>query len=225
VTVRVVLVENEEIVRRGLRRLLELEGGVEVVGEARDGEEALGVIRSARPEVVLLDLRMPRLDGIGVLEALRGEATASPSGARLGPHQVPCLILTTFDDPDALLRAARAGARGWLLKDAPVEELAAAIREVAGGGTYLQPALTSGLLRGFEAFGGSVEGAEPAEPLTEREHDVLRLMAGGYANKEIGDLLGVSERTVKNHVSSVLGKLGVRDRTRAVLKALEKRLI
>jgi DNA-binding NarL/FixJ family response regulator len=210
VSVRVVIVENEEIVRRGLRRLLELEG-IGVVGEACDGVDALDVIREKRPDVVLLDLRMPRLDGVGVLDALRGDAR--------------CIVLTTFVDPDALLRAVRAGAKGWLLKDAPVDELVTAIREVAGGGIHLQPALTSGLVRGFEAFGANVESVETGETLTEREHEVLRLMAGGYANREIGEALGVSERTVKNHVSSVLGKLGVRDRTRAVLKALEKRLL
>jgi DNA-binding NarL/FixJ family response regulator len=214
---RVVLVENEQIVRRGLRRLLELDGGVDVVGEACDGEEALSVISASPSAVVLLDLRMPRRDGVAVLEALR----ARKADAR-------CIVLTTFDDPDALLRAVRAGAKGWLLKDAPLEDLVAAIRAVADGGTYLQPALTSGLLRGFEAMGTApTQGKGPAfdEPLTDREHEVLRLMAGGYANREIGDALGVTERTVKNHVSSVLAKLGVRDRTRAVLKALERRLL
>jgi DNA-binding NarL/FixJ family response regulator len=213
-SVRVVLVENEQIVRQGLRRLLEFDGGVDVVGEASDGEEAIGLIASARPDVVLLDMRMPRRDGIATLEALRA-----------GDHKTGCIVLTTFDDSDALLRAVRAGAKGWLLKDASLEELVAAIREVAGGGTYLQPALTSGLVRGFDAFGASIEAVETPERLTDREHDVLRLMAGGYSNKEIGDALGVSERTVKNHVSSVLAKLGVRDRTRAVLKALERRLL
>jgi DNA-binding NarL/FixJ family response regulator len=210
---RVVLIENEQIVRQGLRRLLELDTDLEVVGEACDGEEAIDVVAQIRPDVVLLDLRMPRRDGIGVLEALR-----------LRGLHVPCVILTTFDDPEALLRAVRAGAKGWLLKDAPLEELVAAISEVAAGGTYLQPALTSGLMRGFEALGADSDGME-TEALTDREHEVLRLMAGGYANKEIAVALGVAERTIKNHVSSVLAKLGVRDRTRAVLKALERRLL
>jgi DNA-binding NarL/FixJ family response regulator len=214
VKLRLVLVENEGIVRQGLRRLLELDAEIDVVGEAGDGQEAIDVIVRVRPDVVLLDLRMPRLDGIGVLTGLRARAVA-----------VPCIVLTTFDDPDALLRAARAGAKGWLLKDAPFEELVLALREVAAGRTYLQPALTNGLVRGFDAIGGSAAGDGEPEPLTDREHDVLRLMAGGYANKEIADALGVAERTVKNHVSSVLAKLGVRDRTRAVLKALERRLL
>jgi DNA-binding NarL/FixJ family response regulator len=212
--VRVLVVENEAIVRQGLRRLLDLEPAIEVVGEARDGEEALERIRALRPDVALLDVRMPRRDGIGVLEALGAE----------GPR-TPCLVLTTFDDPELLLRAVRAGAAGYLLKDAPLEQLVVAIRRLADGGTFLQPALTEGLVRGFEAFHDAVAAEEPLEALTGRELDVLRLMAGGYANKEIGDALGVAERTVKNHVSSILGKLGARDRTRAVLKALEQRLL
>ena len=212
--VRVLVVENEAIVRQGLRRLLELEPDLVVVGEARDGDEALERIRALTPDVVLLDLRMPKRDGIGVLEAL---------GAT-GPR-TPCLVLTTFDDPELLLRAVRAGATGYLLKDAPFEQLVTAIRLVAAGGTFLQPALTEGLVRGFDAFRAAPEGGAIVEALTPRELEVLRLMAGGYANKEIGDALGVAERTVKNHVSAILGKLGARDRTRAVLKALEQRLL
>jgi DNA-binding NarL/FixJ family response regulator len=213
VKARVVIVENEEIVRRGLRRLLELEG-LEVVGEARDGQEALAVLAAARPDVVLLDRRMPGMDGIAVLEALRERG----SPAR-------CIVLTTFDDADALLSAARAGAKGWLLKDVPVATLVGAIEQVMAGRTHFQPTLTNELVRQADAFATTVDGSDSAEALTEREGDVLRLMAGGYSNREIGEALGVAERTVKNHVSSVLGKLGVRDRTRAVLKALEKRLL
>lgn len=212
--IRVVVVENEELVRQGLRRLLQLDAGIAVAGEARDGDEALDVLRAVRPDVALLDLRMPKRDGIGVLEALRVEASI-----------VACLVLTTFDDPELMLRAARAGARGFLLKDVSLDQLVAAIREIAAGGTYLQPALTEGLVRGFDARGAPAEATHAHEPLTERELHVLRLMAGGYSNREIGDALGVVERTVKNHVSSILAKLGVRDRTRAVLKALERRLL
>ncbi|HEY3819974.1 MAG TPA: response regulator transcription factor [Polyangiaceae bacterium] len=211
---RVLIVENEAIVRQGLRRLLELDELVTVSGEARDGDEALSLIGRLSLDVILLDLRMPRRDGIGVLEVLQ----------RDGPH-VPCLVLTTFDDPDLLLRAVRAGATGYLLKDAPYEQVGEAIRRLAAGGTYLQPALTEGLVRGFAAFGARIDAPPQVERLTERELAVLRLMAGGYANREIADLLDVAERTVKNHVSSVLGKLGVRDRTRAVLKALERGLL
>lgn len=216
--ITLLVVENEAIVRHGLRKLLELDDGLRVVGEAFDGDDALTKIRALHPDVVILDLRMPKRDGIFVLEALRAE----------GPR-VPCLVLTTFDDPELLLRAVRAGASGYLLKDTPCEQLVQAIRRLAAGGTFLQPALTEGLVRGFEAFDAPLDVHENAgelhSALTEREIEVLRLMAGGYANREIGDALAIAERTVKNHVSSVLAKLGVRDRTRAVLKALEKRLL
>ena len=209
--IRVCVVENETLVREGLRRVLELDPDIEVAGEARDGVEALEVLGSVRPDVALLDIRMPRLDGVGVLEALRSR-----------PDATPCLVLTTFDDADAFLAAVRAGARGYLMKDASPEELAEAIRGVAGGGTWLKPAVTDSVLRALRE-----EGSEPAgdEKLTAREVEVLRLLAGGYSNREIGTALGVAERTVKNHVSSILGKLWVRDRTRAVLKAISLGLI
>ena len=211
---RVLIVENEAIVRQGLRRLLELDAELTVAGEARDGDEALELIARLGIDVVLLDLRMPKRDGIGVLEVLR----------RDGPR-VSCLVLTTFDDAELLVRAVRAGAKGYLLKDAPYEQLGAGIRRLAAGGTFLQPALTEGLVRGFEAFRPQGDPLVQYEPLTERELAVLRLMAGGYANREIAEILGIVERTVKNHVSSVLAKLDARDRTRAVLKALEMRLL
>lgn len=207
--IRVAIVENEAIVRQGLRRLLELDAELSVVGEAADGEEALDVIRRGRPDVVLLDVRMPKKDGIGVLRALRD--VAEPPA---------CLVLTTFDDPDALIECVRAGAKGYLLKDVTFETLAAAIRALARGETHVQPALTDVVLR-------AVPPSEDAthDPLTERELEVLRLLAGGYSNAEIAHALDIAERTVKNHVSSVLAKLYVRDRTRAVLKALALRLL
>jgi DNA-binding NarL/FixJ family response regulator len=208
--IRVCVVENETLVREGLRRVLELDEEISVVGEARDGEEALPLLRSLAPDVALLDVRMPKLDGVGVLEALRKE-----------PRPPPCLVLTTFDDADAFLAAVRAGARGYLLKDASPEELGEAIRAVARGDTWLKPAVTDGVLRNLQnGAPGPVDGK-----LTEREVEVLRLLAGGYSNREIGGALGVAERTVKNHVSSILGKLWVRDRTRAVLKALSLGLL
>jgi DNA-binding NarL/FixJ family response regulator len=216
--IRVLIVENEELVRQGLRRVLELDRELAVVGEARDGEEALRLVRESRPEVVLLDVRMPKLDGIGVLRALGAEGQRFP----------PCLMLTTFDDPDALLEAVRAGAKGYLLKDVSFEQLTGAIRTLAGGGTFIQPTVTEGLLRRLDGRGNSEthpDREEQNEPLTGRELEVLRLMAGGYSNREIARALFVAERTVKNHVSSILAKLYVRDRTRAVLKALDKQLI
>jgi DNA-binding NarL/FixJ family response regulator len=212
--IRLCIVENEALVREGLRRVLELDSELEVSGEACDAEQALAVLRAARPDVVLLDMRMPRGGGQRVLEELERE-----------PSPPPCLVLTTFDDADALLAAARAGAKGYLLKDVTAEELGKAIRCLAGGGTWFKPSLTEGVLRGLASVrdGGAVR-EHFDEPLTQREREVVRMMAGGYSNREIGSALGVAERTVKNHVSSILAKLGVRDRTRAVLKALEQRL-
>ena len=211
--IRVALVENETLVREGLRRVLELDDGLSVVAEARDGAEALSVLRRSAPDAVLLDVRMPRLDGIGVLEALRNQA-----------HAPPCLVLTTFDDADAFLAAVRAGARGYLLKDASSRELGEAIRAVASGGTWFKPAVSDTVLRGLTSL-QQPPPEDTAEPLTGRELEVLRLLAGGYSNREIGTALGVAERTVKNHVAAILAKLWVRDRTRAVLKALSLGLL
>jgi DNA-binding NarL/FixJ family response regulator len=209
--IRVCVVENETLVREGLRRVLELDPDLEVAGEARDGVEALQLFSSLRPDVALLDIRMPRLDGVGVLEALRSRDDAPP-----------CLVLTTFDDADGFLAAVRAGARGYLLKDASSEELAEAIRSVASGGTWLKPAVTDNVVR---ALRDHRPEEQTDEKLTDRELEVVRLLAGGYSNREIGAALGVAERTVKNHVSSILAKLWVRDRTRAVLKAISMGLI
>jgi len=212
--IRVCIVENEALVREGLRRVLELDPEIAVTGEASDAGQALSVVRGAPPDVVLLDMRMPGGGGLRVLEELDGDASAPP-----------CLVLTTFDDADALLAAARAGAKGYLLKDVTTEELGNAIRCLAGGGTWFKPSLTEGVLRGLESVRDGGRPRDHAdEPLTHREREVVRMMAGGYSNREIGSALGVAERTVKNHVSSILAKLGVRDRTRAVLKALEKQL-
>jgi DNA-binding NarL/FixJ family response regulator len=212
--IRVCIVENEALVREGLRRVLELDPEIAVTGEASDAGQALSVVRGAPPDVVLLDMRMPGGGGLRVLEELDGDASAPP-----------CLVLTTFDDADALLAAARAGAKGYLLKDVMPEELGNAIRCLAGGGTWFKPSLTEGVLRGLESVRDGGRPRDHAdEPLTHREREVVRMMAGGYSNREIGSALGVAERTVKNHVSSILAKLGVRDRTRAVLKALEKQL-
>jgi DNA-binding NarL/FixJ family response regulator len=211
--IRVVVVENEALVRQGLRRVLELDAGLSVVGEAADGEEALSVIARARPDVVLLDVRMPKLDGVGVLTRLRATA-----------FMPPCLVLTTFDDPAVFVEAVRAGAKGYLLKDASFEQLTTGIRELVAGRAYLQPALTDGVVRGFREFGQVSRGRLP-QPLTHREVEVLRLLTGGYSNREIADALDIAERTAKNHVASILSKLQVRDRTRAVIKALELRLL
>ena len=212
--IRVAIVENETLVREGLRRVLELDGGIMVEGEARDGVEAVELLRRIRPDVALLDVRMPRFDGIAVLRELAGDA-----------DPVRCLVLTTFDDADAFLAAVRAGARGYLLKDASPRELGEAIRAVAAGETWFKPAVSDTVLRGLASLRTGETAERVAEELTAREREVLRLLAGGYSNREIGAALGVAERTVKNHVASILDKLWVRDRTRAVLKALSLRLL
>lgn len=211
--IRVLVVDDQTLVRQGIRSLLELSTELTVVGEATDGVEALARVERDRPDVVLLDLRMPGLDGIGTLTALRERGDATP-----------VLILTTFDDDDLLLRALREGAKGYLLKDVSLEDLVEAVRTLHAGRTLVQPALTERIVRGLQSRAREPDAFAP-EALTERETEVLRLLAGGYSNKEIAVALDLTEGTVKNHVSSVLGKLGVRDRTRAVLKAIEESLI
>lgn len=212
--IRVVLVDDQTLVRQGLRSLLSMLPDLEVVAEAAGGEEALRVIPETTPDVVLLDLRMPDLDGIEVLRRLSAAGTLPPT-----------LVLTTFDEDAALLQAVRHGARGFLLKDVTLERLAEAIRTLAAGGTLLQPALTERILQAALATDHPFESLDPPDPLTEREVEVLRLMTGGYSNREIAEALGVAEGTVKNHISSILSKLGVRDRTRAVLRGLELGLV
>ncbi len=208
--IRVAIVEDQTIVRQGLRSLLGLSGDIEIAGEAADGEEAIGVIEATKPDVVLLDLRMPRLDGVGVLKRLR-ERGAQP----------PTLILTTFDDDTNLFDAVRAGAKGWLLKDVSLERLTSAIRTLAEGGTCIEPVITERIVRALGESNVAFDSAELPEPLTDREKTILRLLAGGYSNREISELLNISDGTVKNHISNLLAKLGVRDRTRAVLKAID----
>jgi DNA-binding NarL/FixJ family response regulator len=208
--IRVVLVDDQTLIRQGIRSLLELAGDVAVVGEASDGDEGVALIRREQPDVVLLDLRMPKKDGVEVLKTLQAEHALPPT-----------IILTTFDDDAALFEAVRAGARGYLLKDVSLEQLTAAIRDVAAGSTIIRPVVTERVLRGLEHVRRDFDALSPPDPLTRREVEILRLMAGGYSNREIADALGTAEGTVKNHASSILSKLGVRDRTRAVLKALE----
>jgi len=208
--IRVVLVDDQTLMRRGLRGLLDLTEDIRVVGEASDGEEALQMIAEAAPDAVLLDVRMPKKTGIEVLKELKGRGSLPPT-----------LLLTTFDDDAALLEGIRAGARGFLLKDVSLERLTEAIRAVAAGETLIRPAVTERVLKGLEQIPADFESLDPPDPLTRRELEILRLMAGGYSNREIAEAFGTSEGTIKNHASSILSKLGVRDRTRAVLKALE----
>ncbi|RLV57594.1 DNA-binding response regulator [Aeromicrobium phragmitis] len=206
---RVVVVDDQTLVRQGIRSLLEL-AEIDVVGEADDGEAALAVIDASAPDVVLMDLRMPQRDGIWALEQLRERGV-----------DIPVLVLTTFDDDALVLDALRAGARGYLLKDVTLDQLAHAVRTLADGGTLIAPSITDRLLRAIRS-GPSPVGAEapPAQELTERELEVLRLVASGYSNRHIAEALFLAEGTVKNHVSTILLKLGARDRTNAVLRAL-----
>jgi DNA-binding NarL/FixJ family response regulator len=208
--IRVVLVDDQTLVRQGIRALLGLAGEIDIVGEAADGEEAIAVIRRVRPDVVLLDVRMPHKSGVDVLRELRSAGELPPA-----------VLLTTFDDDEALLEGIKAGAKGYLLKDVSLEQLTAAVRTVAAGGTLIRPAVTERVLRGLDHVRRDFEALSPPDPLTRREVEILRLMAGGYSNGEIADALGTAVGTVKNHTSNILSKLGVRDRTRAVLKALE----
>jgi DNA-binding NarL/FixJ family response regulator len=208
--IRVALVDDQTLVRQGIRSLLELSDDIRVVVEAADGAEALRVIAEARPDVVLLDVRMPKRSGLDVLRELRDSGRA-----------VPTMLLTTFDDDAVALEGVRAGAKGFLLKDVTLEQLTEAIRTVATGGTLIRPAVTERVMRGIEGLRPAFDSLDPPDALTPRETEVLRLMAGGYSNREIAGALGTAEGTVKNHASVILSKLGVRDRTRAVLKALE----
>ncbi|ANY08522.1 response regulator [Pseudonocardia sp. HH130630-07] len=212
-TVRVCLVDDQTLVRHGIRGLLGLAEGIEVVGEAGDGAEGVDAVVRHRPDVVLLDLRMPRHDGLWALGELRARGI-----------DVPVLVLTTFDDDELVLRALRAGARGYLLKDVTLEQLVGAVRTLADGGTLISPAVTERLLSAVRETPPPPDDAR-VQPLTGRELEVLRLLAAGYANREIARTLFLAEGTVKNHVSSVLLKLGTRDRTRAVLRALHHGLL
>lgn len=209
--IRVVLVDDQKLVRQGVRGLLELLPDIQVVGEAADGEEALACVPELKPDVLLLDIRMPRMSGIAVLEALRA-ADALP----------PTLVLTTFDDGDAAIAAIRAGAKGLMLKDVSLEDLARAIRALADDKTAYQPALTESLLAAVRRSPSAPTDSGVAETLTAREKEVLHLICAGYSNKEIANLLAVAEGTVKNHVSNLLLKLNARDRTRAALKAIQE---
>ena len=208
--IRVALVDDQTLVRQGVRNLLELDPEIEVVAEAEDGDAALETIDPDRVDVVLLDLRMPGKSGIDVLRELRAEERLPPT-----------ILLTTFDDDSAALEGIQAGAKGFLLKDVTLEELTGAIRAVARGETHLKPGLTDRILRGLQSLPRDFPALEPPDPLTGREVEIVRLMAAGYSNREIAEALHLVEGTVKNHISSILSKLGVRDRTRAVLRAVE----
>ena len=203
--IRVVLVDDQTLVRSGIRGLLDLTDDIRVVAEAADGAAAPAVVAAACPDLVLLDVRMPHCSGVQLMQAH-------------GPAWPPTILLTTFDDDEALLAGMRAGAKGFLLKDISLERLADGIRAVAAGGTLFRPGLSE---RTREAFVPAQPPAQPTERLTARETEILALMAAGLNNAEIAAALGPTEGTIKNHVSNILAKLGVRDRVRAVLRGLE----
>lgn len=210
------ITDDQTLMRQGLESLLELSPEVRVAWQAGDGDEALAKVAADPPDVLLLDLRMPGRDGIATLEALRERGS-----------QVPVLVLTTFDDDELVLRALRAGARGYLLKDVALQELVRAIRTLASGGTLIQPALTERLLRSIDDRPAPDDFTHlpTPDPLTGRETEILRLLASGFTNREIADALYLAEGTVKNHISALLTKFGVKDRTRAVLRALHLGLL
>jgi DNA-binding NarL/FixJ family response regulator len=200
--IRILIVDDHAVVREGLGHFLALQEGFEIVGEAADGVDAVTAARSLRPDIVLMDLAMPRRDGVEAMRELR----ASVPEARV-------IILTSFLEDDRLLPALQAGAAGYLLKNVEPEELARAIRTAARGGTLIDPAVAARLVETLS------ERVEQRPPLTAREQEVLRLIARGYPNKRIARELGIAEKTVKTHVSHVLGKLAVDDRTQAALYA------
>jgi len=287
--IRVCLVDDQTLVRQGIRSLLALDDGIEVVAEAADGRQAVEVVPQVRPDVVLMDMRMPVMSGLEalqmlsrlnqlpptiilttfdddqlVLAGLKAGAkgyllkdvtldqlvgairTVAEGGSLVQPAVTqrllsglehmrnefvsldrlpPTIILTTFDDDQLVLAGLKAGAKGYLLKDVTLDQLVGAIRTVADGGSLVQPAVTQRLLSGLEHMRNEFVSLDRPDPLTDRETEILRLMASGFSNKEIANSLGVAEGTIKNHVSNILSKLGVRDRTRAVLKAFELQLV
>lgn len=212
--IRVMLADDQTLVRQGICSLLELSSNITVVGQVNDGSEVVEGIRQCQPDVLLLDIRMPKMNGIDALRAMRK-----------ADLMVPCIILTTFDDHQLVLEGLQAGARGYLLKDVSLESLVNAIESVHGGDTLVQPAVTERILRGLSSMAQKDDNAGETEALSRKELEVLRMMAGGYSNKEISLAIHKSEGTVKNQVSSILAKLGVRDRTQAVLRAINLGLL
>lgn len=218
--IRILLVDDQTLIRQGIQTLLELEPDLSVVGMAGDGRHALELAEQLHPDVVLMDIRMPEMDGISATRALLARNSAQA-----------VIILTTFDDGEYVLEGLKAGARGYLLKDINSDEMIAAVRAAAANQMLIQPYLTSKIMAELSKLSQQhTEQAHMSEAvaslqLTERELDVLRAMARGLSNREIGLQLNITEGTVKNHVSNLLGKLNVRDRTQAILKAQEMKLL
>jgi DNA-binding NarL/FixJ family response regulator len=210
--IRILLVDDQSLFREGLRTLLSVQTGFDIVGEATNGEEALRLAATLRPDIVLMDVRMPVLDGVAATRMLRGILPT----CRI-------IVLTTFDDDEYVFDALRAGAIGYLLKDAPSEKLYEAIRAGARGESFLQPAVAAKVVAEFARLVEKphIPQQALADPLSEREREVLRLVAEGASNREIANRLVIAEGTVKNHVTNILSKLSVTDRTQAALNAHE----
>lgn len=210
--INVILVDDQTLVRHGINSLLSLSPDIKVLGEAENGLKAIALLDeiSGQVDVVLMDIRMPQMNGIETLNAMREKGL-----------DIPVIMLTTFDDHESVMQAIKAGAKGYLLKDVSLETLVDSITTVHKGETLIQPAITERLIQGLQGVKGEFESADMPEPLSKRETEILRLMAAGCSNKEMAESLFKSEGTIKNQVSSILSKLGVRDRTRAVLKAIE----
>jgi DNA-binding NarL/FixJ family response regulator len=215
VTIRVLIADDERLVRAGFRMILAAEADIDVVGEAADGEDALSAAADMRPDVVLIDIRMPGTDGL----------TATRRISRLAEPRPRVIVLTTFDLDEYVYEALRAGASGFLLKDAPEEQLVAAIRVAADGGSIFAPSATRLLVEEFSRRAPPVERTSGIEELTAREVEVLRLVARGMSNREIATELVVTEHTAKTHVAHILGKLDLRDRVQAVVLAYEIGLV
>ena len=214
-TARIVLADDQPLVRAGFRMILEAEDDIDVAGEASDGEEAVAVTRQLQPDVVLMDIQMPKVDG---LEATRRIAQDASTDSRI-------LILTTFERDDYIFEALRAGASGFMLKNAAPEDLVRAVRVVATGDALLDPAITRRVIEDYAQRAAPRKDHARLARLTEREREVLRLLATGKSNAELAAHLYLGEGTVKTHVSHVLGKLGLRDRVQAVVFAYETGLV
>lgn len=214
--VRVLLVDDQKLMREGLQVLLELETGIEVVGQAQEGQAALEAYGELKPDVVLMDIRMPGMDGVEATWRLRERWP-----------EARVIILTTFDDDEYVFEGLRAGALGYLLKDVSGPELADAVRTVADEGALIEPSVARKVVAEFARLAPPVRPPEEGlpEPLSEREHEVLQLLARGLTNREIATRLSLAEGTVKNYVTSILQKLGVRDRTQAAIRARELGLV
>lgn len=212
--IRALLVDDQPLARAGLRTILCPEEGVLVVGECGDGDEVLQAVRQHQPEVVVMDVRMPRLNGADATRQLRERE----------PNAPPVLILTTFDDDQVLSAALRAGAAGFLLKDAPGEEILRAVRTLADGGAYLDPAVTARVLATYRLASPARPPAELGE-LTQRELEVLRLVGRGLSNEEIAQSLVIGEGTVKTHIGRIFDKLGLRDRPAAIVFAFDHGIV